>query len=267
MTGVVTRSMPQGKQQIKEPEWMPLLLEQFDEKLQALSASVNERFSSLEEDISKLNSQVSSLVGLPSKVKDLENDVSHVKSELSLALESATRAEERAEKALIEVNKNAQYSRRNMLLFYGITNSVDGDEEDCITKTKVFISTLLEVPISPGEITIAHRLGSVRKQKDNESAKSKSLPVVAVFSTLAKKRAVFDAKKKLKGKTNSDGMRYGVTLFLTKENKAILDEARRFSENREQWRVYATETGVKLRIMNNEPIHLNTCKDIPGYSK
>ena len=110
-----------------------------------------------------------------------------------------------------ELNEQLQYSRRNMILIHGI-DEPNGRENTDDVAIEVFKK--IDVDVKKNQINRSHRLGP-RKMIPGKEHKR---PIIVSFCSYREKKAVFDAKKKLKGSKTV------ITESLTKSRYALLQQ-------------------------------------------
>ena len=118
-----------------------------------------------------------------------------------------------------QVDQQAQYSRRNCLLFQGIKEEKDEDTDSIIINT---VKEEMDIEILPNDLDRSHRIG-------NPKTKKKERPIIVKFERNNLRHNIFKNEKLLKGKGVS------ITESLTKDCMAKLKEARETYGFRNVW--------------------------------
>ena len=63
-----------------------------------------------------------------------------------------------------QVDQQAQYSRRNCLLFHGVKEEKDEDTESIIINT---VKEEMDIEIFPNDLDRSHRIGNPKKRKND----------------------------------------------------------------------------------------------------
>ena len=108
------------------------------------------------------------------------------------------------------MDQQAQFSRRNCLLFHGIKEEKDEDTDSIIINT---VKEDMDIEILPNDLDRSHRIG-------NPKTKKKETPIIVKFIRYSLRHDIFKNKKFLKGKGAS------ITESLTKDFMVKLNEAR-----------------------------------------
>ena len=118
-----------------------------------------------------------------------------------------------------QVDQQAQYSRRNCLLFHGIKEEKDEDTDCIIINT---VKEHMDIEILPNDLDPSHRNG-------NPKIKKKERPIIVKFVRYNLRHNIFKDKKLLKGKGVS------ITESLSKDLMVKLNEARETYGFRSVW--------------------------------
>ena len=118
-----------------------------------------------------------------------------------------------------QVDQQAQYSRRNCLLFYGIKDEKDEDTDRIIINT---VKEEMDIDIFPNDLDWLHRIG-------NPKTKKKERSIIVNFVRYSLRHNIFKNKKLLKGKGVC------ITESLAKDQMAKLNEAREIYGFRNVW--------------------------------
>ena len=147
-----------------------------------------------------------------------------------------------------EVDDLSQYTRRTNLLFHGIEET-DNEKSDDIELD--IVNNTMNLGLSLDDISRSHRLG--KKVPD------RTRPIIARFITYRKRKSVFDAKKKLKGK------RVVVTENLTSSRYDLYKKCKDAFDQKNVWtldgRIYVA-TGRKLPNNKNERKVISNNEDL-----
>ena len=118
-----------------------------------------------------------------------------------------------------QVDQQAQYSRRNCLLFYGIKDEKDEDTDRIIINT---VKEEMDIDIFPNDLDWLHCIGNPKTRKKERS-------IIVNFVRYNLRHNIFKNKKLLKGKSVC------ITESLSKDHMAKLNEAREIYGFRNVW--------------------------------
>lgn len=142
-----------------------------------------------EEDSEKQKNTVSDM---ETNIGKLETEQARLRAENMKIREQLKEREIKLTSQAEQLNNLEQYTRRNSVRIYGIT---DNSQMETYTETaKVvvkLISNKLQIPVSLSDIDIAHRLGRFDKNANR--------PIICKFVSRMKKEDVLKARRKLKG--------------------------------------------------------------------
>lgn len=169
------------------------LTEHLDEQHNNLLASIEEVKNNQKVLDNKVSNLTTRLANLEEKVNAFEN-VSE-ESRLDCLVASAVRSENAALRA--RLNDYEDQSRKDNLIFHGITDTAAETWSDTEKKVRAILSSSIKMQLSDDAISRAHRLGSF--------VTDKCRPVVVRFASFKVKDTIFSQKAKLRGTNiNSD---------------------------------------------------------------
>lgn len=143
------------------------------------------------------------------KIKVLEARVEVCEKELALAAERSEQiCPKEIEQIKVELNRQAQYSRKDNLRIFGKAESKD---EDCKQVVCDLIKNSLKVKIVPSDISAAHRLP--------KSGKQKHPPIIIRLKDRSQRQEILKVRKLLKGSGIS------VSEDMTRENVQLVKDA------------------------------------------
>ena len=118
----------------------------------------------------------------------------------------------------ITLEDQLQYSRRTCLLIHGIpeVESKGKQQEDTDKAVLDLFENTLQAGVSKWDIGRSHRLG--RRKHSSNGSKPSARPIIVRFVSYRQRKAVFDVKKKLKGK------KFSITESLTKKGYALFQK-------------------------------------------
>ena len=108
------------------------------------------------------------------------------------------------------MDQQAQYSRRNCLLFHGIKEEKDEDTDSIII---CMVKEEMDIEIMPNDLDRSHHIGNLKPKK-------KERPIIVKFVRYNLRHNIFKNKKLLKAKG------VFITESLTKDRMAKLNETR-----------------------------------------
>ena len=150
------------------------------------------RIDDLEKRIDSQSKEIHSLREKLQKTEDRVVDTEHV-------VERSTNSIKLTQNKLREVDAKAidqgARSRRENIIFHGITESSDEDNDACKRKVIAFIKEKCKLPDNMG-IDVAHRLGAVRRDAVGSEA-SKPRPMIAKFLSRGDRDTVMRTKNDL----------------------------------------------------------------------
>ena len=118
-----------------------------------------------------------------------------------------------------QVDQQAQYSRRNCLLYHGIKEENGEDTGSIIINT---VKEEMDIEILPNDLDRSHCIGNPKLNK-------KERPIIVKFVKYNLRHIIFKKKKLLKGKGVS------ITESFTKDRMAKLNEAREIYGFKNLW--------------------------------
>ena len=155
--------------------------------------------------------------------------------------------DERHKSALLasKLNDQEQYSRRNNVRVFGVkdTNPKENAEQS-EQKVLTLFNSILERPLQPGDIEIAHRTGRFTDKADRSI-------IVKLISRKAK-IALIRNRKKLKGKKQS------IAEDLTTQNVRLLQKAKELACVVQTWstegRLFAKSATDKVKVIDSNTL-------------
>ncbi|KAK3909440.1 Protein unc-13-like protein C [Frankliniella fusca] len=171
---------------------------------------------------------------LKKEVEGLRDDVDHYSYQLKLKDDKISDLERRIE-------ESEQYSRRNNLRIFGVA---EGPKEDTNQVVMDVAKKIGACSITVSQIDRSHRIGKPG---------SKPRPIIVKFIGYGPRRAMFSAKKALKGS--------GVTIRedLTKQRLDLLKQAAEAYYEKNVW----TQDGViMVKVGDNRPIRVRSASDL-----
>ena len=149
------------------------------------------------ETLKELAKQIEAINGLSIKVKILE-DSKAVHDRVTDELQNQNELLKNKVKELsVRVDDQEQRSRNLCLLFHGVEEYDNENTDDIIIKT---VKDELGLEMAVSDIQRSHRLGPKRHQRQIRAARASPRAIIIRFTDYRKRRAVFQTKKKLKGK-------------------------------------------------------------------
>jgi arginyl-tRNA synthetase len=121
---------------------------------------------------------------------------------------SSVNSRKELEQIKIELNRQAQYTRKDNLRMFGVKEK---DDEDCKKVVCTVINKSLDVNIVPSDIAVAHRLPKSGKQKHR--------PIIVRLKDHSLRWDILKVRKKLKGTGIS------IAEDITRENFKLMMEA------------------------------------------
>jgi len=152
------------------------------------------------------------------------------------ALEASRKTLEQGNVALLDqLDEQEQYSRRNCLVFHGVTEQ----QKDTTTAVTDLCSRSLGVTVDSRSIDRSHRLGKPTGDKPR--------PIIVKFTNYEQRQKIFSVKRKLKGTKTA------ITENLTRRRSALLQKARSTTGVTAVWSmdgriVCLTSSGRKVNI-------------------
>ena len=140
-----------------------------------------------------------------------------------------------------------EYSRRNCLVFHGLPESTGGAGVDNSTGAIMQVVGSLGVQLDPSCIDRCHRMG--RTSSDSAGTPRNPRPVIVKFISYEPRRAIFTAKRKLKGS------KFVITENLTRRRMDLLRKVRASAKVEASWTsdgriVCLLSTGRKVTVTN-----------------
>lgn len=177
---------------------------------------------------------ITKMATLEAEMKELQSTVRQLQEELS----SKDKALEEMKSSIeIKLDEREQYSRRNNLRIFGISETEDENTDDLVMD----VAKRVGVPILHHHLDRSHRLGRKSEQPR---------PIIVKFVSYANRREVFSAKSKLKGT--------GVTIRedLTRTRLSVLKKAAEAYTTKCVW----TNDGVIMIKLPNlrHPLRVST---------
>jgi len=118
-----------------------------------------------------------------------------------------------------------------------------------------FITSVLGVPLSPADISVAHRL---RKQKAGLS----HAPLIVRFTNRRARNAVFAARKKLSSYVPATF----INEHLTKDRASLFYEARKLVKSKKLTGAWSYNGDIFIKLSDtpdSRPIRVNSISDLP----
>ena len=146
-----------------------------------------------------------------------------------------------------ELDELEQYSRRNCLVFHGLPESTGSAGVDNSTGAIMQVVGSLGVQLDPDCIDRCHRMG--RTSSESAGTPRNPRPVIVKFTSYEPRRAIFTAKRKLKG------TKFVITENLTRRRMELLRKARASAKVEASWTsdgriVCLLSTGRKVTVTN-----------------
>lgn len=135
-----------------------------------------------------------------------------------------------------------QYSRRNCLLVHGIAEERNEDCEQVLLK--LFTEKMNVTGVERRDFDRAHRLGVMKPNR--------ARPIIIKFVSYGPRRAIFAAKKALKG------TKITITEQLTKERMKVLSAARARIGVTQVW----TQDGTIIALVNDTKYRITTLSEL-----
>ena len=172
------------------------------------------------------------LVSLKKTLTDVNHELNDLKRSCTFLKEENRRLKDDLKSVKAKANENEQYSRRNNIRIFGLTEEGTESPTQLVVK---FLKKNLDIDISESEIDKVHRIG---KPQDG-----KPPPLIVKFTTHRSKEAVLSRKRNLKGK------RIFVAEDLTKPNFQLLKATKNLSQVTSCW----SRNGKIFAKVNNSP--------------
>lgn len=192
------------------------VLKQFQERLHEQTAQfASETMKLVQESILEAMNEIGVL---HEKISRLERENGQLKGDLE-----SIKAKQFSDKQALEreINHMEQYTRKDSVRVFGIQETKNEDTTQKVCET---LSKLLEIPLSPVDISACHRLPSL-----GTTTPQKPRTILIRFSKRFKKEQVIWKRKKLKGKGVSVGD------DITKKNIGLINRAERSGNFESVW--------------------------------
>lgn len=124
-------------------------------------------------------------------VEKMVNDLPNVQQELSITRQSLIRVEQEASELRARLDEGEDRSRRDNLLFYGLSDVSDENAHQSEEKIIAMARDKLDVHLSSGDIARAHRIGKY--------VAGKNRPLIAKFCSSKSKVILLSKKSTLRG--------------------------------------------------------------------
>lgn len=236
-----------------------------DEIMKEIKSEMRSEFDKINERIKNVNTklveQATEVENLKSESSDLKEEIEKLKSENDRLKtkneEIADLLTQREQRILVnekEINELEQYTRRNSLRIYGISdNDKNENSRTSANRAVSMIKDKLEVPITIADVDIAHRLGQFRTDGNR--------PIIIKFISRELKDTVLRHRRKLKGTA------LVIREDLTTKNAKLLEKVSHHSNVKNAWSddgkiIALLHSGIKIRVKLNSnlqsllgPIH------------
>lgn len=242
-----------------------------DRVITALGSTLGETISKLVEDKvnkvlgpiqTKLGQLVTSNEQAKQEISALKTENKDLKSRVE-ALEAYSRIDNviihglhYSSFAEVAAVSNSQQSSQSSSRNIGAT----GPTENCEATAHAvlsFVNNVLDIPLSPLDISIAHRLKKTRQD-------STPAPVIVRFTNRRARNAVIHARKRLS--TLSAGRGVYINEHLSKARESIFREARRLVKEKKLFRAWTNNGEVYVRVSSapdSRPLLVDDVSKLP----
>ena len=183
--------------------------------------------------------------------KEKEKLEEHVNSNFAFLEDSITNKIATAEKTQEDLNTLKQYTRKNSVRLFGVT---EGDQESPEKEAIKIFKESLHIEVEEKEIEIAHRAGKFRQEGLRNPRKAR--PLLIKFLSHKTKSTIMQAKKEFKGTD------FWLAEDLTRENAErvrILNGMRKENKIKSVWTI---DGKIKVRKLNDSVVMINSRYDI-----
>lgn len=177
---------------------------------------------------------------LNNSVKALQNEIAGLRTEVESLKEDIEKKDEEISDLYVRLDEREQYSRRNNLRIFGVTETEHENTDNLVVK----VAKDIGVTLDGHNIDRSHRIGKPGP---------KPRPIIVKFIGYHARKEMFSAKKALKGT--------GITIRedLTKCRLEVLKRAVKEYSERNVW---SSDGVIMVKINNLRPIRVKSERDL-----
>ena len=154
------------------------------------------------------------------ELRELQQELKELKEVVSQKNKQIDELGKRLKAAEVQLDTQEQYSRRNSIRIYGLS---EDENEDATKKTLDLFQQKMNIDVQPSDIDRIHRIG----RKDNAS---RHRPLIVKFATYRARNRVFRAKAQLK---DSETRSVFINEDLTRTRSELFYKARRMKKSKQ----------------------------------
>ena len=175
------------------------------------------------------------------KVLDLETQLKSKTEIISTLQTHRKRDSQDISKLKRDVNDAEQYSRRNCVRVYGISENSKEDTDQVMID---LASNKLDIKLERHEIDRSHRVGSPRSSAAGAEKPPSPRPIIVKFTTYRTRDLILKRRRKLKG------TRIGIEEDLTSINRTLLKKTKEKVKNNDKLSAAWSSDGKVIVLVN-----------------
>ena len=159
------------------------------------------------------------------------------------------------EKLEVKCDDSQQYSRRSSVRVYGVEKE-SGDESETILEMKIKeCYTEIQIPYEKNEIDRFHRIGPIYKQ-DGKTYQA----IIVKFRSWEARQKFYEGRHRryIKGVKKIPGVKFTVSLDLTRRRYLLLQEAREYCKNHDNVDYVNVNCSLAIKFKDNKIHYFNS---------